>query len=367
MIVAGITVGAAVYILTLCLLLGQHCGTAHPSWQTSVLAKGRCKLMSTPRPDARISNALSTMLSNDGASVLPQDQRYAFVCGLHRSGTTLITRCLMQHPMVSGFKNTGVIEDEGQFLQTVLPREIIYGGVGRFGFDPRAHMTEESEFNTVENSVKLLSEWRPHWDVSRPVLIEKTPSNLLRMRLLDRLVQPSSFIVVTRHPLVVTLASLKWTEGNLFSLLSHWVHCYRLARSDAALLDRVVWVSYEAFVADPAGQLARLEQFLGLDTYSDWAPSTRNVNDKYFSLWREQYCGDFDRSIEQPPPERKRSIVTRIREHLEHDALERARPLYRRKKNLRNFYDALDAVALFDPAVAEFGYSLTDLDRKPDV
>ncbi len=36
--------------------------------------------------------------------------RYLFVCGLHRSGTSLITRCLMEHPSVSGFRDTGAIE-----------------------------------------------------------------------------------------------------------------------------------------------------------------------------------------------------------------------------------------------------------------
>ena len=50
-------------------------------------------------------------------------RRYVFVCGLHRSGTSLITRSLMDHPEVSGFRDTGAIEDEGQFLQTVLPLE----------------------------------------------------------------------------------------------------------------------------------------------------------------------------------------------------------------------------------------------------
>src|ERR1700754_2610137 len=129
-----------------------------------------------------------------------QARRYLFISGLHRSGTSLITRSLAGHPQISGFRNTGAIEDEGQFLQSVLPLEIIYGGVGRFGFDPRAHHTETSPLNTRENARKRLSEWNRYGDAAKAVHIEKTPSNLLRMRLMAQLLQPSYFAIVTRHP-----------------------------------------------------------------------------------------------------------------------------------------------------------------------
>jgi hypothetical protein len=296
----------------------------------------------------------------------PPDQRHAFICGLHRSGTTLIALALGRHPMVSGFKNTGVIEDEGQFLQTVLPLEISFGGVGRFGFDPRAHMTEASPLNTPESASRLLSEWGRYWDGDKPVLTEKTPSNLLRMRLLQALAPSSHFIIVTRHPIATSLATLKWTEGSLFSLFSHWVHCHRIARDDAKRIKRALWVSYEAFVKDPARQLARIAEFLNLPLHPGWAPAVTDENEKYFALWRTRYCGDFDRAIEQLPPEHPRSLLTRARERLARNARERSLPLYRRRENRRDFYDALDAAAHFEPALAEFGYSFTDLSRFPE-
>jgi len=309
-------------------------------------------------------NQLSSIADPQRGAV-PAARRYAFVCGLHRSGTTLIARSLMEHPEVSGFSNTGVIEDEGQYLQTVLPLETTFGGAGRFGFDARAHLTEESVLNTPAVAAKLASEWGGYWDSSKPVLLEKTPSNLLRMRLLQRLFQPSSFIIVTRHPIATSLATLKWTEGNLFSLFCHWVHSYRLARADASLVDRTLWLSYEAFVADPRRQLERLSDFLGLAPRGSWDAAVRDQNSDYFARWRTQYLGDTDRSIAQPPPS-PRNLLARARGILARAEQERSLPSHRRRGNLQNFHDALDAVALFEPAVREFGYSLTDLTQFPD-
>jgi hypothetical protein len=290
--------------------------------------------------------------------------RHAFVCGLHRSGTSLITRSLARHPDISGFANTGAIEDEGQFLQSVMKLEKEYGGVGRFGFDPRTHLTEASPLNTRDNAKKLLAEWSRHWDMSKPVLIEKTPSNLLRMRLLAALLPGSSFIIVTRHPVAGALATVKWTEGNIFSLLSHWAHCYRIARADAALLPRVLWTSYEAFVANPRAELDRMLNFLGL--VPDAEPlALNNENGKYFTLWKERYYGDGDRAIEQEPPEHYRSLMTRARERLARETREKSLPLFRRREHLRDFHDALDAAALLEDTVAEFGYSFIDLEKFP--
>lgn len=298
-------------------------------------------------------------------TVLERTSRTLFICGLHRSGTSLIAKSLAAHPQVSGFKNTGAIEDEGQFLQTVMPLEIIYGGVGRFGFDPRAHLTEASPLNTAGNAQKLLSEWNRHWDKSKPVRVEKTPSNLLRMRLLAELVEPSSFVIVTRHPVAASLATLKWTEGSIFSLLSHWVQCYRIARNDAQKLPRVIWTSYEAFMTRPAQELDRLLRFAGLEPAVAIAPAVKCENGKYFAQWRELYFGDGNRAIAQKPPEHYRTPLTRLKDKIARERDERALPLYRRPENLRGFYEALDAAAFLEQAVAEFGYSFTDLDKAP--
>jgi len=60
-------------------------------------------------------------------------RKYVFVGGPQRSGTSNVARL----ENCTGFKNTGVLEDEGQYLQDVYPTDWAYGGPGRYGFDAR--------------------------------------------------------------------------------------------------------------------------------------------------------------------------------------------------------------------------------------
>src|ERR1700719_893786 len=101
--------------------------------------------------------------------------RYVFVCGLQRSGTSVLGRNLGRLPNVTSFKNTGVRGDEGQFLQDIYPDDHECGGSGRFGFDPRAHLTEASPLLTPENVANLRTNWNAYWDKSKPICLEKSP------------------------------------------------------------------------------------------------------------------------------------------------------------------------------------------------
>jgi hypothetical protein len=43
------------------------------------------------------------------------NHKYVFICGLARSGTSLLGRNIARLKDCTGFKNTGVFEDEGQY------------------------------------------------------------------------------------------------------------------------------------------------------------------------------------------------------------------------------------------------------------
>lgn len=219
--------------------------------------------------------------------------KFVFLCGLHRSGTSPLFKILREHPEISGFRDTGVPEDEGQHLQTVFPPAKVFGGAGRFGFAEEAHLTEESNLITTENQQKLFEEWSKYWDLTKPFLLEKSPPSLIKTRFFQALFPDSYFIVLVRHPIAVSLATVKWTGLPLEPLLQHWLCCHRLFEMDRPRLRNVRVVRYEDLIRATEAELKEICRFLGLEWQS--APALDPAgNDRYFMEWRTM-SGDGNR------------------------------------------------------------------------
>jgi hypothetical protein len=218
-------------------------------------------------------------------------QRLVFVAGLHRSGTTLLARCLAAHPAIGGLAHTGVPEDEGQHLQDVLPSAGALGGPGRFALRPEAHVTEASPLVSREAALRLLGAWNPYWDQTRPLLLEKSPANLLRTRFLQALFPRAAFVVVVRHPVAVSLATRKWCHRPLPWLLRHWLAAHATFREDRPHLRRILCVSYERLLRAPRATLAEVCAFLEVPPQADTAPVRAGANIRYFQRWRRALRG----------------------------------------------------------------------------
>ena len=238
------------------------------------------------------------------------DCKYVFVCGLQRSGTSMLGRNLARLENCTGFKNTGVLQDEGQYLQNVYPTDRAYGGTGRYGFDPRAHLTETSALLTPENIAKLRKSWHSHWDKDKRICLEKTPGNLIMTRFLQAAFPDAYFIIIRRHPVAVSMATQRWkvTLSSLYRLFEHWLCCYRIFDEDKKYLKRVYELKYEDYIQNPDKYHKEIAQFIGTrvpeapkeDTFrsvTQWPPTnlrvperameeaSRAYNEKYFDRW----------------------------------------------------------------------------------
>jgi hypothetical protein len=212
--------------------------------------------------------------------------QFVYIGGLHRSGTSTLFRCLREHPLISGFNDTGATEEEGQHLQSVYPPATAYGGPGRFGFSPEAHLTEASHLVTDDNRLRLFEEWKTYWDLEKPVLLEKSPSNLIRTRFLQALFPNSYFVIVTRHPIAVSYATQKWSYTSLAELIEHWLVCHERFRQDEEHLRRLLVLRYEDFVEQPQTALGKIYSFLNLPDHSNPIEVREAANGQYLSLWR---------------------------------------------------------------------------------
>lgn len=295
--------------------------------------------------------------------------KHVFIGGLHRSGTTLLADLLAQHPQVSGLSDTGVIEDEGQLLQSVYPVDMTLGGPGRFAFTADAHLTDASPLVTPESRERLLQAWRPYWDLTKPVLLEKTPGNLMHGRFLQALFPNSYFIFITRHPIANAIATYKWSGTGIYSLLHHWLIAHQRMAEDLAKLERVRVVAYEHLMQRPQVLLEELAAFIGLPEHRFALTVDPTVNEKYFRQWRELFLTTEDRA--RPVPS-TRSFYAPRRRRLRDVNVKREfkrwikRRVFGDQRQLSfTLFEAQDAAAMFEPDIRRFGYSLLDLERLP--
>ena len=254
-------------------------------------------------------NEISSPPGSDGTG-----SKYVFVGGSPRSGTSLLGRNIARMKDCTGLKNTGVFEDEGQFLQDVYPVASAYGGSSRCGFDPRMHRTEKSELLTPENIRTLKARWHAYWDNTKNIYVEKTPENFLMTRFLQAAFPNSYFVVLRRHPVPVSIAGQKWTVNvtSLDRMFQHWLHCYRIFEQDRKYLNHVYELRYEDYVENPDKYHQEIAAFIGTrvpdppkqDSFrvvlQQWHPFGLRVpehameipsviyNQKYFDRW--SYC-----------------------------------------------------------------------------
>lgn len=223
---------------------------------------------------------------------LVDPDRLVFIGGLHRSGTTLLGRILADHPDMSGFSGTGATEDEGQHLQTVYLPARKHGGPGRFARSRGAHLTAVPRETSHRLGTQLLHDWAPYWDLSKTYLIEKSPPNVIMGQYLQSIFPGSALIVIVRHPVIVALATRKWTgRTSLVTLVEHWFLTHRLLADDAQHHYRFLLLRYEDLVASPDPTLARVQSFLGVESQfaSDRLLLTRS--DPYLAIWDAMSAG----------------------------------------------------------------------------
>lgn len=176
--------------------------------------------------------------------------------------------------------------NEGGFVQTVFFGK---GQPGDFGFRSDAHWTESSPSATPEVAAKLFGEWSRYWDLRCSVLLEKTPTSLLRTRFLQALFPEARFIAIQRHPVAVSLGTGRWPDGAKFSLehrFRHYFHCHDIFQDDLRHLRHCMLIRYEDFIADAPSMLAKLHRFIGVNPVPFDGQVDRTTNNKYFRQWK---------------------------------------------------------------------------------
>ena len=279
-------------------------------------------------------------LTESGIDAHLRNHSFVHVGGQHRGGTTLLWRLLGTDPAVAahggdglavlprGLKpKAGALQDgvtpedphelhgEGVFLQDVYPKAALdhplgffarrlvarlacaawpsleqhapewlrpwiacraTEGIGGYAFAPSALLSPEHPAVSRQSGRRLFAQWAAHWDLSRPVLLEKSPSNALAaggLHALWRLAGVEAgavkFVFITRQPLMQAYAMRAFVDDlSLEQLVAHWLAVERGLRAGcrrgAPPAHLVALTSLEQLTADPAATTRRLRRWLGV-------------------------------------------------------------------------------------------------------
>ena len=269
-------------------------------------------------------------------------RKYVFIGGSPRSGTSLLGRNIARMENCTGLKNTGVFEDEGQFLQNVYDVASKYGGSSRCAFDPRIHRTEASDLLTPENIQRLKASWQPYWDNSKKIFVEKTPENFLMTRFLQAAFANSYFVVIKRHPVPVSIAGQRWSVNitSLDKMFQHWLLCYKIFEQDKKYLRHVYELRYEDYVDNPDKYHQEIAAFIGTRV-----PDPPNEDTSYIVLqqWNPHGLRVPEHTMEIPSSAYNKKYFDRWSYSLN-------------KSPFKSYYRYI--ARRYEPEFAKYGYSL---------
>jgi tetratricopeptide (TPR) repeat protein len=182
-----------------------------------------------------------------------------FILGMPRAGSTLVEQILASHPSVEGTAELPYIPEIARSLQVpALPYP--------------ERLAELAAEDILRFAGTYLDRSRRHRQTSRPLFIDKNPTNWLDVGLIQLILPRATIIDVRRHPLDCGWSNFKqhYAEGYGFAYsLEYFGRYYRdyvrlLGHFDRVRPGSIHRVVYERLVADPEGEIRRLLDDIGL-------------------------------------------------------------------------------------------------------
>ncbi|TLP64357.1 tetratricopeptide repeat protein [Parasedimentitalea maritima] len=210
----------------------------------------------------QIDAQITDFQPSNGKPATEGEPRMIFVCGLPRSGTTLVENILSSHADV------GSIGESFALSQTVTAiGKRLTPGQNRWQWLKSRTDEEISILREYFHRVALKGLPNEHG-----VIVDKMPLNCLDIGVAQMLLPDAKFIFMVRHPLDVGLSNFitNFQDGNAFSQKLSWIaqmthEVYRSADDYSAKLAGAMRMqSFRALVENPEEQIRRMLEHTGL-------------------------------------------------------------------------------------------------------
>ncbi len=221
----------------------------------------------------RIAAAFPAPLPGDASGAEP-----IFICGMFRSGSTLVEQVLAGHPRITA----------GGELD-FIPR-LAHGEVAPFP-EAGVKLDAAAAARLARHYAEMAARAFPNADL----VTDKRPDNFLYIGLIKALFPSAKIVHTTRHPIdnLLSVFFLQLDQRMSYALdlmdCAHYYRQYRrmMAHWQSLYPGDIVEFHYDDFVRAPRANVERLLAFLGLDWSEDCLAFHRRSNQvKTASVWQ---------------------------------------------------------------------------------
>ena len=174
------------------------------------------------------------------------NNKFLFILSPPYCGSTLLNEIVSTSKNVSGNNLEGT--REGQQLPVV--RDMM--------FNHDRKWDESYDFNWA----LIKNEWMKYWDLSAPVLLEKSPPNIIRAQSINKHFNPSYFIIFYRNPYAHVESLMRRKNWTPQKAAEFSVRCLKFQKTNIESFRNALPLSYEEVTKNPHKAKELIVKFL---------------------------------------------------------------------------------------------------------
>ncbi|MFT4519934.1 MAG: hypothetical protein ACI9JM_002334 [Halioglobus sp.] len=109
---------------------------------------------------------------------------------------------------------------------------------------------------------QIKSVWESYWDHSKPVLLEKSPPNLIRTQEIVQHFPGARFLITVRNPYAHAEGLMRRNNWKVKRAANFSCMCLRNQLRNSQELENTLVLTYESLVADPAAASLKIAGFI---------------------------------------------------------------------------------------------------------
>lgn len=206
-----------------------------------------------------------------------------FIVAPNNSGSTML------HNLIATSSQVSILPDEGQYCwggghgPAPLPL-----GVKHIFALKESVFTNEDSYDWIN----IKREWNKLWDQTKPILLEKSPPNVVRVDMLKREFPDCKLIFMMRNPYAIVEGIMRGNpEATLWQATAHTARIMEVQKRNIERNPDSLKFKYEDLTEYPAEITKEIENYLGIDdikwqgdiTVKSYSTSIRNMNDQQIS------------------------------------------------------------------------------------